>query len=415
MRVLIVSQYFVPEPVILPPSIAAGLAERGHEVRVVTGYPNYPDGRIASGYRQQWRGREKHGAFGLIRVPLFIDHSQNAVRRLANYVSFGLSSASAVGAAWRADVVYVYAPQMTAAIGPWIWRLLGGPRYVLHVQDLWPESIIGSSLVSPGLLSRLATRMLDPWLRDVYRRAGAVIAIAPGMRITLTERGADPTTTELVFNWADEPAFAPDRTVHRDDAQTTKVVFAGNVGMMQDLQTAVRAAHAVRDIAGFSLTVVGGGAALAEAQRLRDELGADNVKFAERVSPDQMGPIYRDSDFQLVTLKDLPVFHHTIPSKLQGAFANARPVIISVPGDAARLVEQSEAGFVAMPESVASLEEAFRAAAALDHDGRAAAGAKARAFYDENMSFDESLTRIESILRRVAASSEHQQSRGISG
>src|SRR5690606_15800752 len=101
------------------------------------------------------------------------------------------------------DVVYVYATQMTAGFGPWLWRKTGGPPYVLHVQDLWPDSVIGSSLVESGAKGRLIAGALRPWLRSAYRGATATIGIAPTMVKTLTERGVPRDRAHLVYNWAD--------------------------------------------------------------------------------------------------------------------------------------------------------------------------------------------------------------------
>ena len=252
MRVLIVSQYYPPEAVPLPADLAHGLAARGHQVKVLTGYPNYPSGRIFSGYRQRWRHTERDGAVAVHRVPLFADHSPSAVRRMLNYLSFGLSSATAGRLARGADVVYVYATQMTAGFGPWLWRTTGGTPYVLHVQDLWPDSIVGSSFVAGGRASRLVSGVLDPWLRSAYRRAAAVIGIAPTMVSTLIARGVPKDRAHLVYNWADagEPVI---RTLPPMESPRAEIVYAGNVGDMQDLDTIVRAAHAAAD-AGVRLT-----------------------------------------------------------------------------------------------------------------------------------------------------------------
>ena len=124
---------------------------------------------------------------------------------MANYVSFGLSAATARSFAREVDVVYVYATQMTPALGPWLWRLTGGAPYVLHVQDLWPDSITGSSLVKGGLGARVVDAALTLGSPSVYRHAAAVIGIAPTMVETLIKRGVDRRKAHLVYNWADEP------------------------------------------------------------------------------------------------------------------------------------------------------------------------------------------------------------------
>lgn len=258
MKVLIVSQYFPPEGVPIPGQLAHCLDERGHEVVVLTGYPNYPDGVVFEGYKQRWRHRERQVGVGVMRVPLYPNHSASPFRRLLNYSSFGVTATTARRFATGADVVYVYATQMTAAFGPWLWRVTGGAPYVLHVQDLWPDSISGSSLVGGGRTSKIVDRTLTPWLSSVYRKSSAVIGIAPTMIETLASRGVDRSKLHLVYNWSgDEPHEVSTR--HGSPSDGVTVLYAGNVGDMQNLEVAVEAAHRCES-EGFKLQILGAGA-----------------------------------------------------------------------------------------------------------------------------------------------------------
>lgn len=396
MKVLIVSQYFTPEIAHIPARLAASLSGNGHHVRVLTGFPSYPEGRIYPGYQQRWRQRERHGAVDVLRVPLFIDHSNSAFRRSLNYTSFAASSTTAGGFAAGADVVYVYATQMTAAFGPWLRRLLGGAPYVLHVQDLWPDSITGSSLVHSGPGERAVTGLLTPWLSSVYRHASAVVGIAPTMIETLNARGVDPDRTHLVYNWSpQEPEPAEDAAEPSVSASPgVTVLYAGNIGDMQDLETAVKAAHQTRD-AGVRLSLVGDGTATASLRALVETLHATNVDFRARVDSDEVLRLYRRADYALVSLKDLPAFRGTIPSKFQMALAAGLPVVSTVQGDVRRLVEQHEVGFTADSESVDSLAAAFRRAAA---NRSPKLRSNARRLYADKFSADAGVAAIEAIL-----------------
>lgn len=400
MKVLIVSQYYPPEAVPLPADLAAGLSDRGHQVKVLTGFPNYPTGAVYPGYRQRWRSVERAGAVELHRVPLFADHSQSALKRMLNYFSFALSSATARRLSRGADVIYVYATQMTAGFGPWIWRLTGGRPYVLHVQDLWPDSITGSSMMAGGRKERLISGALGPWLRSAYRRAGAVIGIAPTMVATLKARGVPEQRTHLVYNWAD--AGSPvTSTLPGVEGPRAEVVYAGNVGDMQDLGTAVRAAHAASD-AGVRLTIVGDGVARSELRALVTDLGADNVRFEDAVPRERMPEIYARADYALVSLKDMPVFRGTIPSKFQAVLSAGVPVVTTVQGDVRGLVESSGVGLTADAENAASLEAAFRAAASMSAAERAAMAERGRAMYDTHFSRESGISRIEELLSAAA-------------
>lgn len=410
MRLLIVTQYYSPEQTLIAPTIARELSRQGHQVRVLTGYPNYPEGKLYDGFKQRWRQREKDGLVDVLRVPLYVDHSQRAVHRSLNYLSFGASAATARNFARGADVIYVYATQMTPAFGPWLWRLTGGAPYVLHVQDLWPDSITGTSMITRDIAARVLDSVLTPWLRSTYRHAAAVIGIAPTMVRTLVERGTLEDRAHLVYNWAKETSTPPssgssNAKVSRD---STGILYAGNVGDMQDLETAVRAAHLARDT-GIELTIIGDGVALPRVRALCADLGASNVHLQGRVPRDQMGTIYGTADYALVTLKDLPTFRGTIPSKFQAAVSHGVPVIATVHGDLQNLVKALGVGFTANAEDDESLAGAFRAAATQSEAERSQMAERARAAYVREFSQASGVEAIAKILIDAARYRGHTQ------
>lgn len=397
MKILIVSQYYSPEAVPIPGDLAHGLAARGHTVRVVTGFPNYPYGRVLDGYKQRWRQVEHDGLVGLTRVPLYTDHSQSAVKRMFNYISFALSSSTARSAMRDADVIYVYATQMTAAFGPWLWRLAGGRPYVLHVQDLWPDSIVGSSMLTGNVTGRIINGILRPWLRSVYSRASAVIGIAPTMVATLNSRGSNRPGAQLIYNWADSGNTAVREALSSVGRPRAKLVYAGNVGDMQDLHTVVRAAHKTADD-GVVLTIVGDGVVRESLSQLVRELGAKNVHFSEPVPREKMPEVYAEADYALVTLKDLPVFRGTIPSKFQASLAAGIPVISTVQGDVRSIVDEMQIGFTCEAENVDELAEIFRSAANLSTADRILMAQRGKVLYDSEFSKKSGISKIEDIL-----------------
>lgn len=401
MKILIISQYYPPENATLASTIAEGLAENGHTVRVLTGFPNYPDGVIFKGYEQKWRQRETINGIDVLRVPLYPDHSMNPVARAANYASFALSSATARAFAEDVDVIYVYATQMTPAFGPWLWRKLRGAPYVLHVQDLWPDSVIGSSLVSGSRTSRFIEAALSPWLKSVYRSAASIIGIAPTMVNTLIERGSPKERTHLIYNWADEFDKETTTVPQVVERQGTNIVFAGNVGDMQDLETVVRAAHLVQDTS-IRVTIIGDGVALDRIKDLAAEIGAENVDFQGRVPLEKMPEIWAEADFSLVTLRDLPLFRGTIPSKFQAALSNEVPVITNVQGDLRGLVEDLHIGFTAEVEDPTSLAECFVRASELDATAYRQLKERTSSVYADHFSCAAAISAIETELVNAA-------------
>jgi colanic acid biosynthesis glycosyl transferase WcaI len=407
LRIVVCTQWFPPEKAAIPADIAAGLAAQGHDVSVLTGFPNYPTGRIYEGWRQRpWADSGADG-YRIRRVVQYPSHDASGTRRALSYLSFAVA-ATVFG--WRqlraADVVYVYHPPLTAALGAWLNRVTGGAPYVLHVQDLWPDSVLAADLLGHRVLA-VTARLLDRVCRAVYARAQSLVCIAPRMAELLAERGVPRAHIQVVNNWTDETVFRP---VERDsdvakslgaDGRTT-VMFAGNMGPAQGLETAVRAAAAVAELPDFRLLLVGDGLGRAGLEARAAELGATNVRFCGSRRLDEMAAVTAAADAQLVVLRDLPFLHGTVPSKLGSAMASGLPVVVSADGDAAALVDEAGAGWVCPAEDVAALAEAFRCVAASPEAERRRRGAAGRAYYEQNMSRAAGVGRIGRILEAAA-------------
>jgi colanic acid biosynthesis glycosyl transferase WcaI len=205
MKVGIVTQWYAPEPVVIPGNLAEELAARGHEVRVLTGFPNYPDGKLYPGFRQRWRHSSVTDGVTVRRVPLYLSHDSSARNRAANYLSFAaISSLTALRYLADVDVVYVYLTPATVFAAPALLRLLRGIPLVIHVQDIWPESVTASSMAPQGRIGRLAERVLHAAMHKVYRAAASIAVIAPSMGELVMARGADAGKVHVILNWADE-------------------------------------------------------------------------------------------------------------------------------------------------------------------------------------------------------------------
>jgi colanic acid biosynthesis glycosyl transferase WcaI len=405
VRIGIVTQWYPPEPNLIIGELARELAARGHEVRVLTTFPNYPDGRVYPGYRQRWNDSTTSGNVTVRRVPVYPSHDSSAVGRAANFLSFAVtSSLAATRYLAGTDAVYVYHPPATAFAAAAVARLIGRTPIVLHVQDMWPESVTASSMTPSGYWGRLLGRTLAATMRRLYRTASAIAVISPSMAELLVERGADPDKLRVVLNWTDEqlfrpvPATAAARAAIGHRGRCT-VMFAGNIGPFQRLSTAIQAAAATDGL--VDLVIVGSGLDEPATRRLAEKLGASNVRFLGRKPPEQMAALYAAADYQLICLRDLPGLRGTLPSKLQAAFACGAPVIVSAGGDAARLVESARAGFTCQPEDVVALAERFAAAAALSAESRTAMASRARRTYQERMSLRIGADQIEDLLLKA--------------
>lgn len=409
LRIGIVTTIFAPEPAFIVSSLAEDLARRGHRVRVLTGFPNYPQGRVYPGYRQRWSHRETAGeSVDVRRVPQYPSHDSSPLHRSASYLSFAVSATAAARFLSGADVLYVYHPPATAFAPAAVLKLLHRVPSVLHVQDVWPESVTASSMVPGGLLGRALSTTIGTLMRGIYRAASAVAVIAPSMRDLVVERGADPAKVRVVLNWTDEALFRPVSTsrVAREAVGyrgRCTVMHAGNIGPFQNIAGAVRAAAAVDSSGLVDLVLVGSGIEEDATRALAANLGATNVRFLGRRAPAEMAALYGAADYQLVSLRDLPVLRGTIPSKLQAAFSCGSPVVTWTGGDCADLVERSGAGLGCSPRDWPALAEGLLRAAAVPVGERAAMGRRARESYLARMSRRAGVDQLEDMLAAAAA------------
>ncbi|MCI4065906.1 glycosyltransferase family 4 protein [Micromonospora sp. R77] len=399
MKIGILSYHFPPEPAFIPGSLAEELAARGHEVRVLTGFPDYPGGHVYPGWRQRWRHQTQSERLTVRRVPRYTGGDGSAGAQLASWLSFA-GSVALTGRRYLRDVdaLYVFQlPPLTfAAAG--LLRLLGRVPTVLHVQDVWSaeDRTDGGAR---GWSGRLGTT-----LRRLYREADGIAVSAPSMRGLVVDGGADPRRVRTVLNWTDERIFRPTepgpaarRLVRRDGRCV--VMHAGTIGARQGLETAVRAAAALDG--RLDLVLVGSGAQERRVRGLAAELRAENVRFVERRSPVDMPQLYAAADYQLVMLRDRPELRGTVPGKLQSALACASPVVASAAGDTVTLVERARAGLSCPPEDWAALADRLWLASAIPPPARADMGRRGREAYLREMSLRAGVDRIERLLHDV--------------
>lgn len=419
MKVLILSQYYPPEFAIIPYGLAQHLSEKGHTVSVLTTFPNYPEGKTYAGYKQRIKQSENASGIEILRVPMFINRSRNPLLRILSYLSFAFSASMHLSFTKNVDVVYVYATQMTPAIAAVFWKKLKRIPFVLHIQDLWPESITGSGLIESRRTNTIISILITNWLNSVYEHARSIIAIAPHMKKMLVDRGVPSNKISMVYNWADDSQqqskeFISDKfaQMYQELRNKTKFVYSGNMGEVQALDSLITAISLLQehDRSNCHLFFVGSGNLKATLVRQVENLQLDNVTFIERVPPQEMSDIYLLSDFQIITLKDLNIFTGTIPSKLQGALAHGVPVVTSVNGDVNELVSKNNLGFVSLSENPQSIASALSTAIRSSEEERLILSRNAFNFYDQHMSLANGANQIAQIL--IGASQQSKQQSG---
>ncbi|MDN4163305.1 glycosyltransferase family 4 protein [Nocardioides abyssi] len=389
----------------MPESIVHGLKGQGLEMDVLTGVPNYPSGRVADGYSAKRASVEDRQGVRVRRTPLFPSHNSSPMKRMANYLSWAVSSTLwGQGALRRSDAALVYSSPATAALPAMVSRVLWRKPYVLLLQDVWPDSIFASGFLG-GRSSRAVFKLVDGFVRRTYAMADHIAVISPGMVDLLVDRGVSRNKVTVVYNWL--PESEPVEVVGREPIReelglpggTRLFLYAGNHGRAQALEGLI---DAFTDPATAPAHLVLLGDGVSKPDLVRRSADSSRIHFLDPVPYPEAIRIGAEADVHVVALADEPLFAVTMPSKLQSALASGSPALVVAPGDSADIVTKHGAGFAARPGDAASIASAVNEFNALDHTSLSAMGARGREAYERLMARDIGAGRLAELLRRAA-------------
>jgi colanic acid biosynthesis glycosyl transferase WcaI len=408
VRIIFLSMTFDPEPGALRGlPLAKWLAARGHEVKVLTGFPQYPTGRIYPGYRMQAWQWDAMDNIPILRVPIYPSHDHSAIRRSLTYLSFALSAATiGIALIGSADAVFLCESQPTNALAAFLLKLFRRVPIVCNIADMWPESVTSSGMVRGAYRRRTISLLLGLWCRCLYRQAGMITVLSPGFKRLLIERGVPAEKIKVIYNWTDEDKFHPvdpDPVLAQELGFTGKfnIVYAGNLGSLQAVDTIIKAAALVKGNSNIQIVIIGSGPKEDELRSLCAEINAHNVRFLNRRQPSEMPKIYSLADVLLVNLKDIPFLHSTIPSKTQVSLASGRPILMGARGDAADLVLRARAAVVCEPENAQDMARGMTEMWMMPKEELEAMGARGRDFYLNNLSLDIAGKQMDAVFGRV--------------
>jgi len=349
LRILIVTQYFWPENFRIT-DLAIALKDKGHDVTVLTGMPNYPSGKVYEGYSWWKRRREDMQDISVVRVPLFVRHESKSWQLALNYLSFVMSGC--LFGPWllrkkEFDIVFSYEPSpVTVAIPAILMKRLKKAPLLFWVQDLWPETLAATGAIkSPAILSAV-----EGMVKRIYQKCDTVLVQSRGFIEPVVAVGGERGKVRYFPNWAESlykpvtlETTAPERGEVPHDAFV--MMFAGNLGVAQSLDTIITAAETLRNEMVHWVF-------LGDGRRrvwLQDEIKMRGLQDKIHVlgsRPMEMMPAYFSlANAMLVTLRDDPVMATTIPGKVQSYLACARPVIGALNGEGAKVVNESGAGY----------------------------------------------------------------------
>lgn len=386
-RILLITQWFDPEPTFKGLVFARELVSRGFDVEVITGFPNYPGGKVYKGYKIKLIQKERINGILITRVPLFPSHNKSKLGRSLNYLSFFFSSLIyGLFGSKRPHVIYAYHPPITVALAAIIIKFFRRAPVVLDIQDMWPDTFSATGLISNKYILGIISYMCN----FIYHAVNKIVVLSPGFKNLLVNKGVSSEKITLIYNWADENALKINKEDQSNEISKTKgfnILFAGNIGVAQDLNVILDAALVLQeDCLKINFFILGKGLMLKELKARSIKLGLNNVKFIPSVNMDEVGRFLNAADALLIHLKDNPLFNITIPGKTQAYMSIGKPILMGVGGDAKNLIDEANCGLNFQPESSISLVKAAKKLALFSEHELQNFGDNASKFYNAKLS-----------------------------
>jgi len=360
MNILIISQYFWPENFRIN-DLALGLVERGNRVTVLTGIPNYPEGRFFPGYGIFKRNREEYGGVRIVRIPVIPRGRGGALRLIINYISFTANACLLAPFLLRLkfDIIFFSLSPLTEGIPALVMKKMKKIPVVFWVQDLWPESLSATGVVT----SSLALKAVEKLVRFLYLRCDRILVQSRAFIPVIEKRGGDAKRIAYFPNSAEElyrpVSLEPDAPERKNIPEGFCVMFAGNIGAAQDFETILSAAGQLKEYDDIHWVIVGDGRLRPWVEAQIEERGLTKTFHLLGRHPVELMPrFFSIANVMLVTLKKEYIFSLTIPSKVQSYLACAKPIIAAIDGEGARIIKESGAGIACPAENPYALASA---------------------------------------------------------
>jgi colanic acid biosynthesis glycosyl transferase WcaI len=411
MRILIYSYNYYPEPIGIAPlmtELAEGLVTRGHEVRVVTGMPNYPQRQVYPEYKGKLYCTEERNGVIIQRSCVWTRPKPGLLNRMLLDGSFVVSSLTQALRGWRPDAILLTVPPLPVSVPAALLGWFYSCPVVLNLQDILPDAAVHVGL----LTNKQAIRVFEALEKFAYHTAHTISVITDGFTENLTAKGVPTEKIRCIPNWVDVKFIRPlpklDNAFRRaHDLQDKFVVmYSGNIALTQGLKTVIRAAAKLQHISEIVFVIVGEPQALAVLEETCVEHGLDNVRLLPFQPREQLPEMLAAADVGLVMQKS-NVVSFNMPSKIQVLLASGRPIVASVPthGTAARAIQQSGGGVVVEPEQPELLAEAILNLHANPVEAEAL-GLQGRRYAMLNYSFEQALSRYEELFYQITTATQ---------
>jgi len=404
MKILVVTQYFWPENFRIN-DLVLGLKERGHEVKVMTGLPNYPGGCFFTGYSFFGPLIETYENIPVFRVPILPRGNGSGIRLMLNFISF-LFFACLFAPLHRlgsVDLILIYEPSPITVCLPALWlKKLKSAPVMFWMQDLWPESLSATGAIR----SKKIIKMVDILVRFIYRGCDWILIQSRAFTEPVLRQGGNSQRI-LYFPNSAEELYGPvklesNASEHALMPEGFCVTFAGNIGAAQDFGTILDAADLLKEQTEINWVIIGDGRMFPWVKRHATKRGLnETVHLLGRYPAEAMPRFFALSDVLLVTLKKEPIFALTIPSKVQSYLACAKPIIAALDGEGARVVKEAGAGLTCKTENPKALAEAVLKLHNMSKVERKEMGKKGRSYFEKHFERETLLDRLEGWMKTL--------------
>ena len=398
MKILVVSQYFWPENFRVN-DLVVGLKDRGHEVTVLTGQPNYPDGEIFKEFKEDANKFSAYFGINVFRVPLWPRKSGSGFNLIMNFISF-MFTAMIIGSfklrGREFDKIFVFGNSPLTVMLPAIFiGWLKRAPVCVWVMDLWPDTLIALGVISKGWQERIASKFMS----FLYNSCDLILGQSNEFVVSLKEMTKTPVG--MLPSWSDVTAESAIFELPSDGK--LRICFAGNVGDAQDFPTLIAAANVLKaSNSQAKFYIVGDGRGVNNLKIGITKNGLeDQIILLGRHPIERMASLFSQADILYLALKNDPVFDKTIPGKLQSYMAAGKPILAMLGGAGKAVVEASNSGVIVMPGDYEALAKTVMVFEKMDESERIEMGENGLKYYTENFDRDLVINRLAAYLASI--------------
>ncbi|MDN5354001.1 MAG: hypothetical protein PWQ09_757 [Candidatus Cloacimonadota bacterium] len=406
MKIMYISQYFYPEvcaPVNRAHSNAKLLSEMGHDITVVSEIPNHPKGIVFPEYKNKIYQSDNQLGFKTVRLWVFTSKKKNFITRLLFYFSFLFSALIYSLFNFRKyDIIYISSPPLfVALIGIIIKKIEPKKKVVFEVRDLWPDSAIQLGELKNKVLVKFSF-FLE---KNIYKLADKIVVISDHMKNEIKEKGIEPEKISVVHNGTDLNSIQINKNlsrkeIYKDKADKFIVVYAGNIGLAQNLEIIVDSAEILKNEKDIFFYIIGEGPNKQKLKNRKEQKKINNISFIDEISRKDIHNYLYQADCGVVPLRDLKLFHGALPSKIFDYLACALPILVGIEGEARKLVNESNTGLYYKPENSSDLAAKIMYLYK-NRDILKEFSNNARSFVEENFTRKKLAKKLEKILLEV--------------